>query len=182
MLLRVDDIEANLFNVPDAESLDGQQATVTDQEGLAYGRATLCAVGPNTVRLERRDTFPAAGRYRIRDTASVQGMAVRIRDIEQRPEQAAFRERVGAACGWACVITGETVRAVLDAAHLPGSSWRAGDNAAIDGVLLRADLHRLLDAGLLRIEDGVVRVAVGSYAVFNGRIARMPVYRNGRPA
>ncbi len=175
MLLRVDDAEADLFNVPDAQALDGQQATVTDQQGLAYCRATLQAVGPNTVRLEDRDAYPVANRFRIRDTGSVQGMAVRIRDVEQRTEQAAFKKRVGDACGWACVITGETVREVLDAAHLPGSSWRAGDNGPSDGVLLRADLHRLLDAGLLRIEDGVVRVSIGNYAVFDGQIARMPV-------
>lgn len=175
MLLRVDDAEANLFNVPDAYALEGQRATVTDQQGLAHGRATLRAVSPNAVRLEDRDTFPEADRYRIRDTAAVQGMAVRVREVEERPEQAAFRERVGKACGWACVITGETVREVLDAAHLPGSSWRAGDNAGSDGVLLRADLHRLLDAGLLRIEDGVVRVTLGSYAALDGRVARMPV-------
>ena len=185
MLLRVDDTEANLFNVPDAQALNGQQAIMTDQQGLAYGRAILRAVGPNTVRLEGLDAIPAADRYRIRDTAAVQGTAVRIRDVEQRPEQAAFRERVGNACGWACVITGETVREVLDAAHLPTSSWRAGDNAENDGVLLRADLHRLLDAGLLRIEDSVVRVEVGSYAALNGRIARMParpIGARGKPA
>jgi hypothetical protein len=57
---------------------------------------------------------------------------------------------------------------VLDAAHLPDTSWRAGENEAIDGILLRADLHRLLDAGLLRIDDGVVHVAVGNYAVLDG--------------
>jgi len=178
MLLSVDDAEAALFNVPDAQALDGQRATVTDQQGLAYGRATLHAISPHAVRLENRDVFPAGDRYRIRDTAGVQGRAVRVKDAEQRPEQAAFRERVGNACGWACVITGETVREVLDAAHLPGSSWRGGDTAASDGVLLRADLHRLLDAGLLRIENGVVRVAAGSYAVLNGRMARMPVDRH----
>jgi hypothetical protein len=175
MLLRVNDADANLFYVADAHVLDGQRVTVTDQEGIVYGRGTLRAAGPNAVRLEDRDTFPAADRYRIRDTAAVQGIAVRIRDVEERPEQASFRKRVGAACGWACVITGETVREVLDAAHLPGSSWRAGDNAATDGVLLRADLHRLLDAGLLRIDGGVVRVEVGGYAPFDGQIARMPV-------
>lgn len=179
MLLQVDDPEADVFNVANAQELDGSETTITDQEGLAYGRATVRAVGPNTVRLDGRATLAISDRYRIRDTAAVQGAAVRIRDVEQRPEQAAFRERVGAACGWACVITGETVGAVLDAAHLPGSSWRAGDNAATDGVLLRADLHRLLDAGLLRIEDGVVMVTVGGYAGLNGKIARMPVKQNG---
>jgi hypothetical protein len=175
MLLRVDDAEADLFNVPDTRLLDGQRATITDQQGLAYGRATLRAVDENAVRLEDRDMFREADRYRIRDTAAVQGVAVRMRNVEQRPDQAAFRQRVGEACGWACVITGETVREALDAAHLPGSSWRAGDNATADGVLLRADLHRLLDAGLLRIEEGIVRVTVGRYAAFNGQRVRMPI-------
>jgi hypothetical protein len=177
MLLSVDDAEASLFNVPDAQALDKQRATITDKQGLAYGRATLRAVSPSAVRVEELDEFAPADRYRIRDTAAVQGLAVRIRGVEERREQAAFRERVGNACDWACVITGETVREVLDAAHLPGSSWRARDNAASDGVLLRADLHRLLDAGLLRIEDGVVRVSVGDYSSFDGRKANMPVDR-----
>jgi hypothetical protein len=57
---------------------------------------------------------------------------------------------------------------VLEAAHLPGASWRAGADKAEHGILLRLDLHRLFDAGLLRIEDGVVRVAVGSYAALDG--------------
>lgn len=175
MLLRVDDAEANLFNVPDAQALDGLRATITDQQGLAYSRATLRALDESAIQLDDRDTFPEADRYRIRDTAAVQGVAVRIRNVEQRPDQATFRQRVGEACGWACVITGEMVREALDAAHLPGSSWRAGDNAAADGVLLRADLHRLLDAGLLRIEEGTVRVTVGRYAEFDGRRVRMPV-------
>ena len=178
MLLRVDDVTASLFNVRDASALDGRRATVTDRQGLAHGRATLRAAGPNSIRLEDRDVLPPDDRYRIRDTASTEGRAVRMGSVETRSEQAAFRERVGNACAWACVITGETVREVLDAAHLPGSSWRAGDNAAIDGVLLRADLHRLLDAGLLRIEAGIVRVAIGSYAALDGRVARMPQGRD----
>ena len=50
---------------------------------------------------------------------------------------------------------------VLDAAHLSGFSLRIGEDKATDGVLLLADLHRLFDARLLSIEDGVVRVTVG---------------------
>ena len=91
-----------------------------------------------------------------------------------RPEQAAFRQRVGDAWGWRCAITGEDVPEALDAAHLPGLSWRAGNNSATDGILLRADLHRLLDEGLLRIVDGVVRVSVGSYAALDGRPIGLP--------
>jgi predicted restriction endonuclease len=81
---------------------------------------------------------------------------------------------VGDAWGWRCAITGEAVPEALEAAHLPGKSWRAGDNRAIDGILLRADLHRLLDAGLLRIEDGIVRISIGSYAQLDGTLLVWP--------
>jgi hypothetical protein len=168
----VGDPTASLFNVQDAAALDGRRTTVVLPDGSAVGRATVRSVSSNAVRLEDRDDFAPSDRYFIRDSASVQAIAVRVREAEMRPEQAAFRDRVGAAWGWRCAISGETVREVLDAAHLPGSSWRAGQNTAVDGILLRADLHRLLDAGLLRINNGVVRVSVGSYAKFDGHLVQ----------
>lgn len=174
MLLRVDDPDASLFNVPDAAAVSGRRATITDDRGTAFGRATLRAMSPTAVRLEDRDDFAPADRYTIRDSAALTGVAVRIRGVEMRPEQAAFRNLVGEAWGWRCAITGETAREVLDAAHLPGAAWRAGANAAVDGILLRADLHRLLDAGLLTIVDGVVHVAAGSYRRFDGLRIRLP--------
>lgn len=174
MLLSVDDTTASLFNVQDATALDGRRATIASRDGNAVARATLRAVSPAAIRLEDRDDFAPADRYFIRASGGVHGLAVRVREAEIRPEQAAFRDRVGDVWGWRCAITGEAVREVLDAAHLPGTSWRAGHNAAVDGILLRADLHRLLDAGLLRIDDGVVRVSVGSYAEFDGRTVEQP--------
>ena len=48
--------------------------------------------------------------------------AVRLGRAEVRPEQAAFRERVGDAWGWRCAITREDLPEALDAAHLPGAS------------------------------------------------------------
>lgn len=72
---------------------------------------------------------------------------------EVRMRQQAFRLRVGTRCGWRCVVTGTAVKEVLDAAHLPGKDWRR-DNQAEDGVLLRADLHRLLDRRLAELRDG----------------------------
>lgn len=72
---------------------------------------------------------------------------------EVRMRQEAFRLRVGNRCGWRCVVTGTAVKAVLDAAHLPGKDWRT-DNQEDDGVLLRADLHRLLDRRLAELRDG----------------------------
>lgn len=175
MLLRADDPAARLFNVPDAAAVDGRQVTITDRDGIAVAHARLHAVSPTAIRVEDRREIPEVDRYFLRASDAVWAVAVRSREVELRPEQAAFRERVGNAWGWRCAISGETVREVLDAAHLPAASWRAGANEAEDGILLRADLHRLLDAGLLRIEDGVVRVRVGSYQQYDGAHLTRPV-------
>lgn len=173
MLLKVDDPGANTFNVADALALEGRRATVVDGDSNPVGRATLRALSPTRISLEDRDDFGPSDRYFIRDSRAVQGLATRLREAEIRPaEQAAFRKRVGDAWRWRCAITGETVRELLEAAHLTGSSWRAGDNAATDRILLRADLHWLLDAGLMRIENSIVRVNVGGYAEFDGRGSR----------
>jgi hypothetical protein len=93
-------------------------------------------------------------------------------EIERRFQQQAFRLRVGNRCGWRCMVSGTSIREVLDAAHLPGRDWRI-DNGASDGILIRADLHRLLDQGLARIENGrfliSVPARVGEYANYHNR-------------
>jgi hypothetical protein len=93
-------------------------------------------------------------------------------EVELRMKQQAFRLRVGNRCKWRCVVSGAEVKAVLDAAHLPGKNWR-NDNAAEDGVLLRADLHRLLDRGLAELRQGRFWLAegarVGEYAKYHNQ-------------
>lgn len=93
-------------------------------------------------------------------------------ELEVRMRQQAFRMLVGNRCQWRCVVSGTMVKAVLDAAHLPGKNWRH-DNAAEDGVLIRADLHRLLDRGLAELRDGRFWLAegarAGEYAQFHDR-------------
>jgi len=93
-------------------------------------------------------------------------------EVERRMKQQAFRFRVGEACGWTCAVSGTMVREVLDAAHLPGRDWRF-DNAAEDGVMLRADLHRLLDAGRAELRDGCFWIQPDArcpeYAAFHNR-------------
>lgn len=91
-------------------------------------------------------------------------------EIERRMMQAVFRLAVGIRCGWKCVLSGVTLREVLDAAHLPGRDWRL-HNAAEDGILLRADLHRLMDRGLAEIRDDRFWISAparaGHYAEFH---------------
>lgn len=163
-----------MFNVADATGLDGAKATIVDPDGTAVAEATLRVVSPTTITLDARRDFAAGEQYWIKTVGAVQARAVQIRDAEMRPEQRAFREAVGNAWGWRCAISGEEVREVLDAAHLPGTSWRAGHNDAEHGILLRTDIHRLFERGLLRIEGGVVRVGVGSYVAFDGKVIGNP--------
>lgn len=65
---------------------------------------------------------------------------------------------------------------MLDAAHLPGRNWRF-HNEATDGILLRVDLHRLLDRRLAKIENGYFLIKksarVGEYAAYHRR--RIPL-------
>jgi hypothetical protein len=93
-------------------------------------------------------------------------------EVERRLKQQVFRVRVGERYGWRCAVTGTAVRDVLDAAHLPGRDWRVA-NQASDGVLLRADLHRLLDRGVAEIRGGTFAIVdaarAGEYMEFDGR-------------
>jgi len=91
---------------------------------------------------------------------------------ERRMKQQLFRELVGAACRWTCAVSGNQVRRVLEAAHLPGKNWRF-NNRADDGIMLRVDLHKLLDAGLAELRDGQFWIHENArceqYAEFHGR-------------
>jgi hypothetical protein len=92
-------------------------------------------------------------------------------ELERRLRQRTFRLWVGERYGWICPVSGTDVREVLEAAHLPGRDWRVA-NEATDGVLLRADLHRLLDRGLAEIRGGRFHVTdrrrAGEYMDYDG--------------
>ena len=94
---------------------------------------------------------------------------------ERRPSQTAFRRTLLAAYAGRCAITGCDVAEALAAAHV--ADWRSGNDAGA-GVLLRADLHELLDCGLLAIDERytVVR-APPYYAELVGRRLRLPANR-----
>lgn len=66
-----------------------------------------------------------------------------------RPAQGYFRARLLEVLG-KCVISGCSVRLALEAAHITGVAADGLDKPD-NGLLLRADLHRLFDAGLLTI-------------------------------
>ena len=74
------------------------------------------------------------------------------REAAERPGQRRFRERLMRLYGGECAVTGCNAEQMLDAAHL--RSWRIDD----PGVLLRADIHRMIDRGLAEIRGGRFRL------------------------
>ncbi|MYA59936.1 MAG: HNH endonuclease [Chloroflexi bacterium] len=70
-----------------------------------------------------------------------------------------FRSVILAADGHRCVLTGESTTAALEAAHLIPAKLGENDKP-FNGIALRADLHRLFDAGLFTFaEDGEIVLA-----------------------
>lgn len=125
----------------------------------------------NVVRALSIPLSSISGLQRDAGTAS-QDVKTVWAEVERRMKQDAFRTRVGGKYGWKCAVSGNEVREVLEAAHLPGKDWRHHNNAS-DGVMLRVDLHRLLDRGLAKLRDGRFwieeRARCEEYVQFHGR-------------
>ena len=71
--------------------------------------------------------------------------------VRERLGQGAFRTLVTEAYQRRCAVTGERTIPVLEAAHIVPYAKR-GPNRVDNGLLLRSDLHRLFDRGLVTIE------------------------------
>ena len=100
--------------------------------------------------------------------------------IVRRRGQRNFREALLKAYSGACAVTGCTVPAILEAAHVHPYK---GDhtNVVSNGLLLRADIHTLFDLGLIAIEPQTLIVRVSpelagtEYADLDGRPLRSTV-------
>jgi hypothetical protein len=76
-----------------------------------------------------------------------------------RRNQGRFRLKLMELYDSKCAISGEGVVEVLEAAHIVDHA-EAGINHARNGLLLRSDLHRLFDAGLIAINPESLKVVV----------------------
>lgn len=73
--------------------------------------------------------------------------------IEQRANQGPFRDALMRRDHGKCAVTGCSVVAVLEAAHLvPYASGEAHRDHPENGILLRADIHILFDRGLMAVD------------------------------
>lgn len=68
-----------------------------------------------------------------------------------RPQQAGFRRQVLKAYDLTCLLTGERMPEVLEAAHIIPKKNKGADTEN-NGFCLRSDVHKLFDAGHIRIE------------------------------
>lgn len=107
--------------------------------------------------------------------------------IVQRQGQTEFRSKLLYAYEGRCAISGCTVPDVLDAAHLV-PYLGAHSHHPSNGLLLRADLHRLLDLGLLSINPQTMAVELESslmgtaYEEYHGRVLVVPRSPAHRPS
>jgi hypothetical protein len=110
-----------------------------------------------------------------------------IRAIRMRRGQAAFRQALMAAYQGRCAITGCAVGDVLEAAHITPYLGPLTNHVS-NGVLLRTDLHTLLDCDLIGIDPETRRVVVASalggssYEKLAGRALRRPADDSAGPS
>ena len=103
----------------------------------------------------------------------VRGMAM------QRRGQLGFRNRVLDTFDRKCAVTGCSIESVLEACHIITHTAKVNYSAS-NGLLLRSDLHRLFDCGLMAIDkSGVVHLQdpVGedpSYRQLHGKVICFP--------
>jgi hypothetical protein len=74
-----------------------------------------------------------------------------------RPGQQRFRSEAMALWGHSCAVSGVSLDTALEAAHIVPHS-EAGQMSARNSIILRADLHRLFDAGLMAIDPHTLQV------------------------
>lgn len=111
--------------------------------------------------------------------------------IRPRLGQGAFRVPVTSVYQHRCAVTGERTLPILDAAHIRPYE-EGGEHDVTNGLLLRTDIHRLVDKGYVTISnDG--RFEVGQrlkadfengrdYYAMHGRLIDPPHDTRSRPA
>ena len=97
------------------------------------------------------------------------------RQIRERRGQQHFRDCLRERHGDRCLVTGCTVLAVLEAAHIKPYRGEQ-DNHPENGLLLRSDIHTLFDLDLLGIEPDRLQVVLHpSLAEEYGELAGMQI-------
>jgi len=84
---------------------------------------------------------------------------IKSKGAQIREGQPAFRKAILERCEGRCVITGTKLQQVLDAAHIIPYNG-PGTNHVENGLMLRKDIHRLFDLGLIRIRGPKMEICL----------------------
>jgi predicted restriction endonuclease len=102
-----------------------------------------------------------------------------LREIVERRGQPEFRNRLIAAYGGRCAVTGCDALAALEAAHIVPYTGPQSHHVT-NGLLLRADIHTLFDIDLIGINPVSLTISVAAaikatvYAELHGRKLSLP--------
>jgi len=96
----------------------------------------------------------------------------------KRVKQDKFRDDINRIYSEKCAITNESVKGVLESAHIQGYINEHSHHEQ-NGMLLRVDFHRLFDRGLIAINDNYEimvspKVESSYYQHFNGKKITLP--------
>lgn len=114
--------------------------------------------------------MPATRAKQMPPTGGHRTAMVRVRNGQDK-----FREGLLQRYGLVCAVTGPCPAKALEAAHLRAFATH-GIHDLDEGLLLRSDIHRLFDAGLIAVDPTTMTVAVAptirqkypNYAVLEG--------------
>jgi predicted restriction endonuclease len=98
--------------------------------------------------------------------------------IAQRRGQGKFRDSLVDAYDSRCAVTGSSVLAVLEAAHID-RYFGDHSNHVTNGLLLRADIHTLFDLQRITVDENLkIRVTPSllntEYGIYEGATLRVP--------
>ena len=141
--------------------------TIVLKRGKREGESCWLRCDETKAETIRWEAFDVEGNYR-RPLARYLGSR----------RQRRFRDEILACDENRCVLTGEGTARALEAAHLVPA--RNGENdLQFNGITLRADLHRLFDAGLFTFNDNG-QVVIPAQADFDAFDAYRKLLRNKR--
>lgn len=107
--------------------------------------------------------------------------------IVLREGQPQFRQELLDAYGGKCAMTGCALQQVLEAAHI--HPYRGPDtNRVANGLLLRADIHKLFDLGLIRVNRESLEIVISEllreteYADLETKTLSLPPDENDWPS
>lgn len=162
-------------------AVHGVWEQAADEEGVM--RPRLVTDSPELVQVQRELEALPAGEF---DAGNDEDGRKRVLvSIARRQGQPKFRRELLAAYGGRCAVTGCSLQAILEGAHI--KPYR-GDhtNHVTNGLLLRADIHTLFDLRLLRVDSirwtvDVSAQARSSYGSFHGQTLHLPTSAHLRP-